>query len=418
MSELPLVSSDVSLDDLRRAPNALAGHYSRFQVADRLLLTGHSHQAWPDVAREALLAAFDDAACCVERKWPHQQARADAVVAGFRRLLGELDARIALGANTHELVIRFLSGLELPRRPRLITTDGEFHTVRRQLSRLAEEGIDVVRVAADPVDTLAERVAAEVDDATAGVLVSLVLFETARIVNGLDGLAAACARHGAELLVDAYHALGVIPVSLAELGLADAWVVGGGYKYLQLGEGNCFLRLPPHADWFRPVVTGWYAEFDAVPDPLDRSRVAYADGGARFDGATYDPTSHYRGARVFEFFRSHGLNPEFLRAVSQHQVGLLAEAFDALDAPPDVIDRDRRTPLAGYGGFLALRCADAAGLRTALAVRGVHCDARAAYLRFGPAPYLTDRQLRDTIAALGEVLGPAPGSTWGPRDHP
>ena len=35
-------------EDLFREPNALAPHYSRFRVAERLLLTGHSHQAWPD----------------------------------------------------------------------------------------------------------------------------------------------------------------------------------------------------------------------------------------------------------------------------------------------------------------------------------------------------------------------------------
>ena len=49
--------------------------------------------------------------------------------------------------NTHELVMRFLSALDLRARPRLVTTDGEFHTLRRQLARLAEEGLEVVRAA-------------------------------------------------------------------------------------------------------------------------------------------------------------------------------------------------------------------------------------------------------------------------------
>jgi kynureninase len=34
-----------SLDALRRSPNALAAHYSAFGVGERVLLTGHSHQA-------------------------------------------------------------------------------------------------------------------------------------------------------------------------------------------------------------------------------------------------------------------------------------------------------------------------------------------------------------------------------------
>jgi kynureninase len=392
-----------TVDELRRTPNALAGHYRRFGVADRLLLTGHSHQAWPDVALDGQLAAFTDAAEAVDRKWELAFAKAERVRDGFRALLDDPGADVALAASTHELVVRFLSSVDLPRRPRLVTTDGEFHTLRRQLARLAEEGVEVVRVPAAPVDTLAERLAAAVDDRTAAVLVSAVLFETARIVPGLGSLAAACERAGVELLVDAYHALGVVPMSVPEWGLRSAWITGGGYKYLQLGEGNCFLRLPAHAASLRPVVTGWFAEFE---DLTARSSglVGYAPGGDRFAGSTYDPTSHYRAASVLDFFAGHGLVPAFLREVSLHQTGLLAELFDALDAPPEVITRDRSAPRTEYGGFLALSSPRAGELCAELAERGVLTDSRGCFLRFGPAPYLSDEQLEKAIAALGELL--------------
>ncbi|MPY80390.1 MAG: kynureninase [Actinophytocola sp.] len=393
------------MEDLAAAPNALSEHYSRFRVADRLLLTGHSHQAWPDVALEGQIEALTDAAEYVDGKWDRAAAKADEVADGYRRLLADPGGEIGFGANTHELVLRFLSALDLRRRPRLVTTDGEFHTLRRQLARLPEEGIEVVRVPVEPVDTIAERIASEVDDGTAAVLVSLVLFETARIVGGLDVVAAACARRGSELLVDTYHALGVVEVDLAALGLSDAWVIGGGYKYLQLGEGNGFLRLPPHADRFRPVITGWFAEFGELADEKDPGLVRYPLGAARFAGATYDPTSHYRAARVLRFRAEHGLHPAFLRPLAQHQLGVLATAFDDLALPPDVVDRDRQAPRSAYGGFLALRCRDARGLQAALAERGVRTDARGTYLRFGPAPYLSDTQLTDAMAALGEVVG-------------
>ncbi|MGW5054720.1 kynureninase [Actinokineospora sp. NPDC004072] len=382
---------------------SLAEHYSRFAVADRLLLTGHSHQAWPDVARDAQLAAFDAAASLVDEKWGEAFAKADRVREHFRALLSEPGGDIALGQNTHELVIRFLSALDLRARPRLITTDGEFHTLRRQLARLAEAGLAVVRVPAEPADSLAARLAAEVDDRTAAVLVSSVLFETARIVPDLGELAAAAARVGAELLVDAYHALGVVPFPLAEQGLADAWVVGGGYKYLQLGEGNCFLRLPAHAQAMRPVLTGWFAEFDALAAERDPAHVDYAPGGHRFAGSTYDPTSHYRAARVADFFAEHGLTDHALRAISLRQTALLAAEFDALDLPPGLITRDRDLPRTSYGGFLALRTPRAAQLQAALRERGVLTDNRGEHLRFGPAPYLADDQLRAAMAALGEA---------------
>jgi selenocysteine lyase/cysteine desulfurase len=239
---------------------ALAPHYSAFRVSERLLLTGHSHQAWPDVGREGVVEAWDDAALHADEKWGRAFAKADSVREGFRRWLEAPDAELALDQNTFGLVLRFLSALELPRRPRLVTTSGEFHTLRRLMARLAEEELlEVVVVDARPADTLAERLAAETDDRTAAVLVSAVLFEDSRMVPGLEELASACEQLGAELLVDVYHALGVMSFPLD--GLESAWVVGGGYKYLQLGEGNCFLRVPPQGDDLRPRLTGWYAEF-------------------------------------------------------------------------------------------------------------------------------------------------------------
>jgi kynureninase len=389
-------------------PNPLAAHYTRFRVAERLLLTGHSHQAWPDVALEGQVEAFEDAARLIDDKWERAFAKAEEVRAGFRRALADPGAEIALGASTHDLVLRFLSALDLRARPRLVSTDGEFHTLRRQLARLDEEGLDVVRVTAEPVDSLAERLAAEVDGRTAAVLVSAVLFETGRIVPGLDALAGACERADAELLVDAYHALGAMPFPLHDHGLGDAWVVGGGYKYLQLGEGNCFLRVPARGSELRPAITGWYAEFGALAEEHDAGRVAYGRGAERFAGSTYDPTSHYRAARVMRFFDEQGLTPERLRAGYRRQVDLLAARFDALDAPDEVITRDRATPLDRYGGFLALRSPGAGALRAGLAQRGVMADSRGSWLRLGPAPYVSDEQLETAVELLGDAVRSLP----------
>ncbi len=313
--------------------NPLARHYTRFRVAERLLLTGHSHQAWPDCGFAAQQQAWLDAAELVDEKWERAFAVAGRVRAGIAALLGEAPQQIALGQSTFELVTRFLSALPLGERPRLVTTDGEFHTIRRLLDRLAEERVEVVKVAAEPVDDLAGRLARTVDDRTAAVLVSTVQFQTARIVPDLETVGRACARHGAELLLDAYHHLGVVPWS-PSVDLARAWVVGGGYKYLQLGEGVGYLRVPPDCTR-RPVLTGWFAEFAALADPLQPGRVAYGADADRFAGATYDPTSQYRAAAVLDFFVAQGLTPARLRAISRHQVGLLADGFDALDVEPD-----------------------------------------------------------------------------------
>ena len=388
---------------LYTSPNALAPSYSRFRVAERLLLTGHSHQAWPDCGIDGQIQAWLDAADFVDDKWDQAFAQAAQVREGFGRLLGDARGEIALGVNTHELVVRLLSALPLRERPRLVTTDGEFHSIRRQVDRLEEEGLAIVRVPEAPLDSLAARLAASVDDLTALVLVSAVFFDTGRIARGLGEVAAACRRHGSRLLVDVYHALNVVPFSLAGEGLEDAFAVGGGYKYCQLGEGNCFLRIPPHAE-LRPVITGWFSEFGVLTERERAQRVAYGQGGDRFAGATYDPTSHYRAARVFGFFRDRELTPALLREVSQHQIGLLASAFDALDLDPALVSRDRACPLGDIGGFLALRSPLAPALVRGLRARGVWVDSRSDVVRLGPAPYLTDSQLRDARGTLGQVV--------------
>ena len=382
-------------------PAELARHYTRFRVTERILLTGHSHQAWPDQGFDGQTRAWADAAELVDDKWERAFVEAQAVRAGFARLLHDAPERIALGASTHDLLVRFLSGLPLETRPRLVTTDGEFHSMRRQLDRLGEAGITIIRVPAHPVATLAERLLREVTPGTAAVLVSAVLFETAEIVPGLAGLAGPCRRVGAELLVDAYHALNAIPFSLSQQGLTDAYVIGGGYKYCQLGEGNCFLRFPERCA-MRPVVTGWYSEFEALEAPPDGG-VRYGSGPARFAGSTYDPTSHYRAARVFRFFQERALTPERLRELSRHQVARLARGFDDLEIDPSVIRRDPR-PLDQIAGFLALRAPRAGDLVRTLRGRDVWVDARRDLLRLGPAPYVTDDQLDRALTALGEAI--------------
>jgi kynureninase len=436
----------------------LAGHYSRFRVSHRLLLTGHSHQAWPDVAFDAQQRAWLDAAALVDDKWERAFAMAEDVRAGWRRLLTDPNGDIALGQNTHELIVRLLSALawegatlvappggadhlrqgfggqEAPpsKRPdsgsrrshnrrRLITTDGEFHTIRRQLDRLAEEGVEVIKVAAHPAETLAERLAAAVGDDTACVMVSSVLFETAEIVPNLHAVAEACTRHGATLLVDAYHHLNVVPFDINAMGLAGAFVVGGGYKYCQLGEGNCFLRIPPDCN-LRPVVTGWFSEFGdlarpradrgvsgALPNvgdraPADSGRaVEYGEGGARFAGATYDPTAHYRAAAVFAFHQRMGMTAERLRSVSQHQMTRIVRQIEALDLDPSVaqiipMPRDRRA------GFLAIRSSRAAAIVLNLRARNIFADTRGDVLRLGPAPYISDQQLLEAGGVFSQVF--------------
>jgi selenocysteine lyase/cysteine desulfurase len=272
-----------------------------------------------------------------------------------------------------------------------------------------------VRVAADPARSAGERIAAAVDDRTIAACCSTVFFGDARIAGGIEAAAEACRRHGVPLLLDTYHQLNVVPFSLRERGLEDVFVVSAGYKYCQLGEGNAILRFPAGCT-LRPVATGWFAEFEDLTAErysqraaADVTRVPYTSGHDRFAGATYDPTAHYRAAAVFGFFAEQGLDAPLLRAISQHQVGLLRAGFDALDLDPRLVGRDRQAPIEELGGFLALESPAAGELCRRLKERGIFTDFRGRVLRLGPAPYLSDRQIEDAMAALGEIARTLPG---------
>ena len=78
------------------------------------------------------------------------------------------------------------------------------------------------------------------------------------------------------------------------------------YKHCQLGPGNAFLRFPADCS-LRPVFTWWFSEFTDL-SKAPSGRVQYEPEPARFAGATYDFTSHDRGAAVFRFFEEQGFD--------------------------------------------------------------------------------------------------------------
>lgn len=378
----------------RLDPSTLRPFYEAFLASPqrRLLLTGHSHQAWPDVARNGLLEAFDVAARHVDDKWGAVFAAQDEVRAHIATRIGCRADELAFAPNTHELVARFLSALPLAKRPHLVTTTGEFHSAFRQLRRLAEEGIDVTFVPAAPAHTLAERLAAAVTERTSAVLASTVLFETSTVVPGLELVVERANRAGAEVLLDAYHAFDIVPFQVP----ARAFLVAGGYKYAQWGEGMCFLRVPAGCE-LRPVYTGWFAGYAQLADRRTEGAVAYAsDGATRFAGSTFDPASTFRARAVARFFDAQGMTVEALRATSLVQTArILAGVRDlpGIEVATPEADADR-------GGFVALRTARAQELSGSLREDGVFTDARGEVLRLGPAPYVTDDEIDEALALL------------------
>jgi selenocysteine lyase/cysteine desulfurase len=367
---------------------------------ERLHFAAHSHHLWPDASFEAQQQAWLDANIHADRKW-------DLI---FGEVIPEAQAHVAaelklpspdslvFSSNTHDLLLRVFSGFET-KPVRILSTDGEFHSFRRQVDRWQEAGEAVVtRVPLEPFDTFADRFVAA---ARAGghdwVVVSQVFFRTGGLFDRIADLADLARPEGPWVLVDGYHGFMATPTDLSAVA-GRIFYVAGGYKYAMAGEGACFLHAP---EGFapRPVVTGWFSEFGDLSGPP--GGVQYRSDGGRFWGATFDVSALYRFNAARRALADAGLDTA---AVADHSRGL-ARAFEAAirsGRAGRLAEAEILNPVQGdapRARFLALRHPQAADWRARLLDAGVVSDVRDDVIRFGFGLYQDDGDLDRLIQA-------------------
>lgn len=385
----------------------LAG-FSQFFAQQGALMhcTAHSHHPWPDCTRAAQLQCWDDAAALTDAKWdrifgevlPEAQAH-------IARELNLGDARqIAFAPNTHEFVVRLYSCLDWSRPVRVLTTAHEFHSFNRQTRRLEEPGrLQVMRIAAQPYDTFAERFAAA---CTAQpwdmVWLSQVHFDSGFIVRDLARIAAALPAE-ALAVVDGYHAFMAMPVDWRPFE-RRLFYVAGGYKYAMAGEGACFLVVPQGCA-LRPLSTGWYADFAGLADP--QGAVGYADDGARFFGATFDASALYRFNAVQRWLQSLRITTAQIHAHAQAMQQRFLQGLDTLDSSNAFAEINRGnlcvTQAGMRGNYLSFELPQAERTERALDAAQIRTDRRTSRLRFGFGVYHDDRFVDALLARLREA---------------
>lgn len=378
---------------------SLKAHFSRFLSArpNRLHFAAHSHHPWPDVSFDAHQRAWLDAATHVDDKW--NVVFGEVIPAAQRHVANELalsdPSTLVFAPNTHELVVRLLSCL--PERPRVVTSDSEFHSFERQLRRLEEEQlVSVTRVPSEPFDTFSSRLADAVRAAPPHLLfVSQVFFNSGAELRSLETVVNAAPAETL-VVVDGYHAFCAIPTSLRALE-QRAFFLAGGYKYAMAGEGACFLHVPKSTS-LRPRNTGWFAAFGALHEK-QAGRVPYASGGGAFWGATFDPSGLYRLDAVMRWRASIGLTTAATRA---HALALQRRFVAGLGPQHLVSPSQLVVPLADErrGQFLTFRVPEAKAFHALLAQREVMTDARDDRWRFGFGPYQDERDVDALLERL------------------
>jgi selenocysteine lyase/cysteine desulfurase len=392
-------------------PLDLRNAFARFRGADpdRLHFAAHSHHLWPDVTREAQLAAWDDAARLADDKWAHVlgEVWSDVAAAIARHLRLPDPGTLVPAPNTHEFVNRLLSACPTARPARVLATDGEFHSFRRQAERLREDGlIELDLLPAEPFGSLQRRLVEAGARADYDlVFVSQVLFGSGYALADLEALVDALAAPGRMVVIDGYHGFLARPTDLSRI--ADrAFYVAGGYKYAMAGEGACFMHCPPGIAP-RPRNTGWFASFATLAGP--QIGIAYPEGGWRFMGATFDPSGLYRLRAVLRWLAGEGLDASLIHA---HAVALQERFVTAMAVAPvgPFANENLVVPLSqpARGNFLAFEHADAGGWAERLRRAKIVADARGTRLRIGFGLYHAaddiDR-LVERLRVLGDPVG-------------
>ena len=371
----------------------------------RLHFAAHSHHLWPNASFEGQAEAWDEANRHADRKW--DRVFGEVVPEAQAHIAVELNLSdpesVVFAPNTHDFLLRIFSGFD-GRPVRILTTDGEFHSLRRQGDRWREAGqAAITRVPLEPFDGFADRF---IETARSGdwdwIVLSQVFFKTGQLFDRLDELAALARPDGPWVLVDGYHGFMATPTDLSAVE-DRIFYVAGGYKYAMSGEGAGILHAPP-GFCPRPVNTGWFAEFGNLMGPPDG--IQYRGDAGRFWGATFEPTPLYRFNAVQRMLAREGLTTA---TISEHAHGLMRQFQQALaDGEAGALGQAELINPVGNEGprarFLALRHPQAQAWRQALIEADVVTDVRADTIRFGFGVYQDETDVAELVQRCAQAL--------------
>jgi kynureninase len=382
---------------------------SEFPILERTTyLVSHSLGAMPRTVPDRLAEYVDNWAELGVRAWANGWWEMPIEVANeIAPLLGAASGEVAMVPNVSMGQAVVMSALQYTSpRDRIVMTELDFPSVRYVYDQLAPRlGAKVVVVPSDDGVSIDEdRLLAEIDERTALVAISHVLFRSAYIMD-VDRICRHAHDVGALVSLDAFHSVGVIPVDVKRSG-AD-FLTGGVLKWLCGGPGGCFLYVSPEASArYAPTLTGWQAHrrpfgFEGEMD--------YADGAARWLSGTPVIPALYAATEGPRLVRRAGI--EAIREKSVRQTGRLIELADergyTVRAPRDSSRR---------GGTVAFDVPHAYEIAQFLLSRDIIVDYRPnAGIRIAPHFYTSDAELERAVAAVDEALATNAWEQFGER---
>ena len=316
-------------------------------------------------------------------------------------IIGGAPGSVSMHENVTMAQAVALSAVEFtPPRNRLVCGAEDFPSVLYLYEGLARRGAEVVRVPAREGRSLHEDdLLAALDERTAVVAVSHVLFRTAQVLD-LGRIARRAREVGALTLIDAYQAVGTVPVDAGALGID--FLTGGSVKWLCGGPGAGYLYAGPRAAArLEPALTGWMAHerpFDFDSGPIQRHA-----GARRFWTGTPGIPSFAAARPGIEIVAAIGVGA--IREKSLRQTARLIAWADELGfrlVSPRASER--------RGGTVVLDVPNAAAVCDALLRQEVLLDHRPGVgLRLAPHFYTRDEEVDEVMERVRDEVRRAGG---------
>lgn len=325
--------------------------------------------------------------------WLRWLPQLDAARERFARLIGAQPHEVTISHSISSALSSVASTFDYSGRNRVVCADLDFPTIPYQWLAKARDGVELRYArSTDRISVPVQAYEREMNAQVAAIATSHVFYATGAI-QPIRRLADLAHSHGARLIVDGYHSVGVFPVDVKALDVD--FYLGGTLKWLLGGPGLTFIyvreELIPE---LQPTITGWFASADQFS--FDPVHLEWPDSADRLELGTPAVSTAYAGVVGMDMILD--ARPERIggriRSLTERVVERARREGYGINSPENPQER---------AGIVMLRLKEPQETVARLAQRGFTVDYRPGLLRVSPHFYNTlddvDR-LMDEIARI------------------
>ena len=375
-----------------------------------IYLANHSLGRPLDCMDDEIRAVLDAWYTHMDDAWTLWIDRRERYRAEMARLLGMRRADAVVPKTSAAQGLRAVIHALPTDHPTIVTTRAEFDSIDFVLKAMRHKGRADVRFVATRDDGILDeqRLIDAIDDSTDLVVCSIVCFALGQRLTRLGGIIDAAHAHGARVVLDTYHAAGVLPIG-DDARRAD-FMIGGNYKYTRGGPGASWLAIRPDLLDDAPRVpdpgslfttdTGWFAKHDTFAYARDEEPL-YAAGGDAWLEATPPVLTYAQALPGLVLTNAIGLGR--LREYALGQMCSLTELLEGRGL--------RVATPEHHGAYVLIPADDAAKAVGALKALGVNADARPspggsqAFVRLCPDILTSRDNLEHAADITAQALG-------------